>query len=160
MESDRSPRADGTLKLFLTAFLIAVFAYVTFFSCDAYLRTRNGPWLVTFASDAADTPTITINEPKLGIAGVRIVFNREKTPSRRSSEVAFTRPRMPVPFGKVIFDDLMYQPGNVTLDLFGHEIQLLPRVLTVNQKEFPWRSNTILTLTPKDKLPAPPRDQP
>lgn len=144
----------------MTAFVIAVFAYVTFYGCDAFLRNRHGPWLVTFESDAAGKPAIVINEPRLGVTGVRIVFAGEKTPSPGlSTNVAFNLPRKPVPFGKVIFDDLMYQPGNVTLDLFGHEVQLLPRMLTVNKKEYPWRSNTTLTLTPGDKPPAPPREQ-
>jgi hypothetical protein len=150
--------SEGALRLFLTAFVIAVFGYVTFFSCDAFLRKRHGPWQVTFESDSAGRPAIVINEPRLQIKDVRIVFAGEKVGQPNLSQrVAFDMPRKPCPFGKVIFDDLMYLPGNVTFDLFGHEIQLLPRMLTVNKKERPWRSNTTLTLTPKDKLPAPKR---
>ncbi|MBU6398762.1 MAG: hypothetical protein KGS61_00455, partial [Verrucomicrobia bacterium] len=160
MQSDPPPRSEGMLKLFLSAFVIAVFAYVSFFSCDAFLRTRYGPWQVTFESDAAGTPAIVINEPKVGVTNVKMIFSGEKVAERQmATDVALNIPRKPVPFGKVIFDDLMYQPGNVTFDLFGHEIQLLPRALTVNKKEIPWRANTTLTLSPKDKLPTPPREQ-
>jgi hypothetical protein len=35
-------------------------------------------------------------------------------------------------------------PGTVAFELFGHEIQLLPRVLTIDNQERPWRSNEII----------------
>src|SRR5690348_6116064 len=116
MQPEHPPRSENTLKLFLTAFVIAVFAYVTFFSCDAFLRTRKGPWLVTFESDPGGTPTIIINEPRVGVTNVKIIFAGEKLVNPlAATNVALNAPRKPVPFGKVIFDDLMYQPGNVTL---------------------------------------------
>ncbi len=44
------------------------------------------------------------------------------------------------------FMDTTSLPGTVVLKLFGHEIQLMPRVLTVDKKERPWRSEETLAL--------------
>ena len=43
--------------------------------------------------------------------------------------------------------DTTFQPGTVVLKLLGHEIQLIPRVLTLNQEEKPWVSGAVHTLT-------------
>ena len=48
-------------------------------------------------------------------------------------------------------------PGTVTMDLFGHEVELLPRTLIVNKKEVPWKSNTAIELSPTNKLPVAPK---
>ena len=48
-------------------------------------------------------------------------------------------------------------PGVITLDLFGHEIELLPRVLIVNKKEVPWQSGLSLVLSPTNKPAIPPK---
>jgi hypothetical protein len=45
-----------------------------------------------------------------------------------------------VPFGKCVFLDTTFLPGTVVLDLFGHEVQLLPRVLTIDHVEHAWHS--------------------
>jgi hypothetical protein len=71
--------------------------------------------------------------------------------------VAFDIPEKPVPFGSVKFEDLTYLPGTVTLDLFGHEIELIPRTLFINREERPWQSNVVITLSPSDKRSLPPR---
>ncbi len=52
-----------------------------------------------------------------------------------------------VPFGKCIFLDTTSLPGTVVLDLFGHEIELLPRALIIDRQERPWRSDTTIELT-------------
>jgi hypothetical protein len=36
----------------------------------------------------------------------------------------------------------------VVLKISGHEIQLLPRVLTIDQQEHPWHSNEQIILSP------------
>ena len=43
-----------------------------------------------------------------------------------------------VPFGECIYQDLMFLPGIVTMNLLGHEIELMPRTLVVDKKEVPW----------------------
>ena len=40
----------------------------------------------------------------------------------------------------MIFQDPTFLPGTVTLRQFGHEIELLPRVLIIDKKEIPWRA--------------------
>jgi hypothetical protein len=43
-----------------------------------------------------------------------------------------------VPFGECIYQDLMFLPGVVTMNLLGHEIELMPRTLVIDKKEAPW----------------------
>ena len=74
--------------------------------------------------------------------------------------VLFDRPRKPAPFGKVIYEDLTQLPGVVTFDLFGHEIELLPRVLVVNKRQIKWNSQASIELWPTNKLPQPPKPRP
>ncbi|MBI3415059.1 MAG: hypothetical protein HY043_07025 [Verrucomicrobia bacterium] len=147
-------KRTNELKHFAYAFLIALIGYFAFYACDAHLRQRHGPWRVTFAKDDEGNPSLVINDPRLNITGVRIVFVGERAAlTNAPAEVVFDRPLQPVPFGKVIFEELMWLPGTVTLDLFGHEVQLLPRVLTINRKEFAWRTGAEFRLTATDKLP-------
>jgi hypothetical protein len=40
----------------------------------------------------------------------------------------------------------LFLPGTVTLKLFGHEIQLIPRTLTINQVERPWQNGETVVL--------------
>jgi len=44
--------------------------------------------------------------------------------------------------------DTTFQPGTVVFTNFGHEIQLLPRVLTIDKVERPWQSGTTIDLRP------------
>ena len=58
-----------------------------------------------------------------------------------------------VPFGKCIYQDLMFLPGVVTMNLLGHEIELMPRTLVIDKKEIPWTADkgkiVILPLEPE-----------
>ena len=54
-----------------------------------------------------------------------------------------------VPFGECIYQDLMFLPGVVTMNLLGHEIELMPRTLVIDKKEIPWS-------TPAGKIAVPP----
>src|SRR5258707_5489293 len=47
-----------------------------------------------------------------------------------------------VPFGKCIFMDMTFLPGTLTFQCFGHEIELLPRVLMIDHEEHQWSSGT------------------
>jgi hypothetical protein len=151
-------KSGGALRHFLVAFGIALVAYVAFYRCDHHLRVRKGPWEVTFTANPAGAPVLVVNQPGLAISNVLIVLHDETAPgSGLPTTVRFDRPRRDMPFGKVIYDDLMYLPGAVTLELFGHEVELLPRTLLVNRKPVPWAENLKIELTPKDRLPAPPK---
>ena len=152
-------QSGGLLKHALIAFFIALVIYIAAYSIDQHLRTRKGPWRVTFTQQADGSPAIIVNQPKLNITNLKIVLAGETTANPEAT-VAFDVPQKPVPFGSVKFEDLTYLPGAVTLDLFGHEIELLPRTLFLNRKEHPWKSNTTIVLARTNKipnLPAPPR---
>jgi hypothetical protein len=142
-------KSAGPLRHFLFAFLIALAGYIFFFHFIEHRRTRNGPWRVAFASaGAVGAPALIINEPKLGISNVRISFGGQTAPPT-NAVIVFDRPRetpFDVPFGQCVFMDGISQPGTVTLKLFGHELQMLPRVLTIDGKEYPWRSESTVTL--------------
>jgi len=148
---------SGFAKPVLVGLLLAVAIYAGGFALDQHLRTRRGPWEVTFITDPTGAPAIIVNHRKLKIANLKIVFLGETAANVRSV-VVFDSPQSPVPFGKVKFEDLTYLPGTVTFDFFGHEIELLPRTLYINRKAHPWSSNEGITLSPADKpaaLPEP-----
>jgi hypothetical protein len=59
-----------------------------------------------------------------------------------------------VPFGQVIFEDTTFQPGTIVFKMFGHEIQLLPRVLTIDKLEYPWQSEKTVSLNKSNPTTA------
>lgn len=141
------------LSIAITFVLAAVFYFVAY----AWLskrQTGKGPWHVVFTNDFAGTPEIIITQTNLGISNVCVRFLEEKlNATQHIGVVEFTKPETAVPFGTRVFDDLMFLPGTVTLDCFGHEVELLPRVLVLNRKTVPWQSNSTNTLAPSTKLP-------
>lgn len=149
-------KSEGLLKHIAGALVLAIVIYVGGYSLDQFLRSRRGPWRVTFATEPSGTPAITINQPALGVSDLKIIFNGESG-GRTNGTVAFDVPERSVPFGKVKFEDLTYLPGTVTLDVFGHEIELIPRTLFVNRQEHAWQSNMTITLSQADKRTLPPR---
>ena len=146
-------KSASLFKTSVIAFGIALVTYIAFFSCDRHLRLHRGAWVVTFAVETNGQPAIIVNQPVLRVTNLRIVLGGEKT-TNTPGTVTFNIPEQPVPFGRVKFEDLTYLPGTVTLDLFGHEIELLPRTLIVNRKERPWQSETNIELSPADKVPG------
>ncbi len=149
----------GRAAIFIVLFvLVVVLFYLAAFNTIEYMRRRNGPWQVSFLTDAQGVPAISIRQPKLQIQQFEIVLHDEKvTATNLAKTVSFDKPMKPVPFGKVIYQDLTSLPGVVTLDLFGHEIELLPRTLIVNRKHVPWDSSAVLHLTATNKLTLPPK---
>ena len=147
--------SKGNLKHFLYPLLIAVVAYIGFFSCDRHLRERKGPWEVRFQTDSSARPWIIVNQPALRISNVKIAFPENRLlVTNLLTTVTFDSPLKQSPFGKVIFHDLMYLPGTVTFDLFGHEIELLPRVLIIDHQEHPWRSDATIELHFPERGPS------
>ena len=142
--------SEGVLKHFAFAFVLAVLCYVGFYSCDTHLRLRKGPWELTFKNESDGTPAVVINQHQVGITNVTVRLEGERVEQRVES-VRFTGPGIEVPFGKVVFFDTTYLPGTLTLDLFGHELELLGRTLIVNFKDHPWQSGEVITLQAEDK---------
>ena len=68
------------------------------------------PW-----SDPSGSPVLVVNQPRLGIADLKIVFVGESA-TYRMQEVVFDQPARVLPFGTVKFDDLTSLPGTVTIE--------------------------------------------
>jgi hypothetical protein len=152
-------KSDGPMKHFILAFLLAVICYVFFYHAIEGRRTRKGPWEITFTNDASGAPAVLINQPKLAITNAQISFPSEQLRQKFSpSTVAFAQARpvpYDVPFGTCVFMDTTFLPGTVTLRLYGHEIELLPRVLVIDRQEHPWLSDSTITLHPAPSNPPP-----
>jgi hypothetical protein len=133
----------------IVVFLVCVGFYVAWFAGVESWRQRRGPWEVTFRADAERNAVLELAQPRLNIRGVRIVVRGAALPEEFASRtVRFDAPgkRHGLPFGAVRFLDTTFLPGTVTLDILGHEIELLPRVLIVDKVEHLWRSGTRLEL--------------
>lgn len=146
----RNMNSERVWKHFLLAFLLALVGYAVFYGAIEHRRTRKGPWEVTFTQDAGGVPSILANQPKLGITNVLIRFTGELPLTTNAvGTLVFSQPRQvpyDVPFGRCIFMDTTFLPGTVTFQLFGHEIELLPRVLIIDHAEHSWRSGAVITL--------------
>ena len=139
-------KPEGPARHFLLAFLLAVAGYIVCYQAIEHRRSHNGPWRVTFTRHEAGAPLLLINQPLLRITNVQVEFAAEALPATHlPMTMVFDQPKpvpYPVPFGSCVFMDTTFLPGTVTLELFGHEIELLPRVLVLDRQEHPWRSNS------------------
>lgn len=145
-------KSDGPMKHFILAFLLAVICYAFFYHNIENRRTRKGPWEITFTNDVSGNAALLINQPRLAITNAQIVFTNQRVGAGFTpATLVFSQPR-PVPYtlplGSCIFMDTTFLPGTVTLQLFKHEIELLPRVLVVDRQEHPWLSESTITLHP------------
>ena len=143
-------KADHPAKHFIIPLLIAVVIYAVSYTWIEHNRTRKGPWVIAFTNSIAGAPAILINQSKVGVTNVQLVFLAEKTGLTNSPKtVVFDRPHevpFDVPFGQCIFMDPTFLPGTLTFRIFGHEIELLPRVLMVDHEEHRWRGGEIIEL--------------
>jgi len=131
-------------------FGIAVLVYVILYAGIEHRRTRQGPWEVTFTNEVSGAAAVVINQRNLGITNLHITFPGETNRIAGTVLPGLETPRevpYDVPFGQCVFMDATFMPGTLAFNLFGHEIQLLPRVLTIDKKEIPWRANDTITLT-------------
>ena len=127
-------------KHLLVAAILAVAFYVCAFAFIQHLRVFKGPWDVAFVSDSTGQPSIVIAQRRLNIlqtvrfAGARI----DRT--NLQAEVQFREAVTTLPFGEMLLQDPLYLPGTATMRLFGHVVELLPRTLIIDDKEYAWRS--------------------
>jgi len=140
------------LRILGVAAAIAVAAYVFLFSLDQYLQHRSGPWTVVFQASPGGEPSLSISHQRKGIEEVTILFSGV-TNDPVSTVVEFRKPTVSIPFGRLKHTDLTYLPGTVTLEVFGHEIELLPRTLYINRQEKEWRSGDVIRLGPWNRPP-------
>lgn len=147
-------RGEGALKHFIAAFLIAGIGYWVLFYGIEHLRTRNGPWTISFTSVTLDrpSPAIVISQPELKLQNVTLSFPGEPLPKGfvPSAWVAAEARQVPfdLPFGSLIFLDTTVLPGTVTMRLFGHEIELIPRTIIIDHLEYPWVTGTNIQVLP------------
>ena len=145
-------------RILTILFALVLALYLASFHGVEYLRHRKGPWSVRFDRTTDGTPFAEIIQPRLGITGARLLFPGEIfTNAAETITFALPEPSRTVPFGRVIYEDLTFLPGVVTLDLFGHEIELVPRMLVVNRKTIPWRPGALIEVAREGKPAAPPQ---
>lgn len=153
---------ENKLRIFLIPLGMALLIYFGGFFTVEFLRHRKGPWEV-HSTTTNNVPAVVVNQPALGIRNVMVVLDGETPPPGFApSTQTYDGPRevpFDVPFGRVVFLDMTFLPGTVTLDLEGHAIELLPRALLINGEEFPWESNKTHHLDPANKKhPIPPSE--
>ena len=159
-------KSNGPLKHVILALVLAVICYGIFYYGIEHRRNEKGPWQVTFTNGAAGAPLIVVDQPSIGITNVLITFVGESAaapaanatnlpPASRIRRFAQPHPvPFEVPFGKCLFMDTTFLPGTITFELFGHEIELLPRALIIDFKEHPWQSGANITVDAASKPPA------
>jgi hypothetical protein len=152
-------KPDNLLRHIWVPFVVAVAVYVFFYTGIEHRRTRNGPWEVVFTNNAAGAPGLIINQPKLAISNLQITFPGESNVvSPQDASLDLSQPRnvpYPVRFGKCVFMDTTFLPGTIVFDLFGHEIQLIPRSLRIDGKEIPWQSNATIPVAATNVVESP-----
>ncbi len=146
-------KSDRLTKILLVGFVLALVIYISFFSMIQYRRTYRGPWQVQFSTDSTGTPALLITHPKLNISKT-ILFPENKVQFSNSTQaIVFDNPgKMDVPFGKVVFQDLTFLPGTVTFNFFGHEVELIPRVLIADKQEHAWETGEGVSVTGPGKF--------
>ena len=132
----------------LLVFIAALIGYAVVYGWIEHRRVFKGPWVVNCTTESG-VPALTVNQPALGIRNVRIVFADARASSNTTQTVEFSQARpwpYGVPFGQCVFMDTTFLPGTIALEMFGHEIQFMPRVLTIDKAERPWRSGETIEL--------------
>src|ERR1051325_11626615 len=141
-------RAKSLLAL---AVLLIAFYFAAFYGIE-HANHRKGPWEMSFTVDGEGNPSVVIYEPKLNISSVEILFPGERDARTNFVErVTFDQPRRPIPFGKIIYEDLTALPGVITLELFGHYLEVFPRAFVIDRKEYPWKSESTVELSMTNK---------
>jgi len=145
------------LKNILLIGVITLIGYVVVFSWVENNRRKNGPWEITF-TQVETSPALSINHVKLGFTNITVVFIEAAASTNLPQTIRFQHGQVApfdLPFGKCVFLDTLFLPGTVACELFGHEIQLLPRTLTIDHLEHPWQSGEKILLTnrPSTTLP-------
>jgi hypothetical protein len=146
-------KSDRLTKILLGGFVLALVIYISAFGIMQSCRTSKGPWHVSFLTDESGTPALLIEQQKLNISK-KIMFPGQKiSQTNMAHALVFDDPtKTNAPFGEIIFQDLTFLPGTVTFNFFGHEIELLPRVLIVDKQERDWKSSEVVSVTGPGKF--------
>lgn len=142
-------KSSSLLKTVLLIGLVSLVGYALCFSWLERRRYRNGPWEVTFTRQD-NSPALLINQTRLGLSNVTVIFAEAVAPTNLPQTVRFQHGQvapLELPFGQCVFLDTLFLPGTAACEMFGHEIQLLPRALTIDRAERPWVSGEKILLT-------------
>ena len=136
-------KSDNLLKPVFLALISAIVIYTVAYAWIENRRHRKGPWEVNFTNSPAGMPMLIVNQAKLGITNVQIVFTNQSAPTNSPARIEFRQPRptpFDLPFGQCIFMDLTFLPGTITVRMFDHEIEFLPRTMVLDRVERAWHS--------------------
>jgi hypothetical protein len=132
-------------------FVFVAAAYFTAFNWIEHRRHVHGGWEVTFSREAG-VPSLAIAQKSLHISDCKIRFpGGAVTNLNLPQTVVFDAPDKTIPFGVIPFSDLTFLPGTVTFKLFGHTVELVPRVLGIDGREQAWFSGPPLDLPARAK---------
>jgi hypothetical protein len=152
------PPQSSPWKIFLRVGLVSLIGYIAVFSWMENNRRKDGPWEITF-TQVDNSPVLLVNHAKLGLTNVTIVFPAAVATTNAAQTIRFEHGRVApfdLPFGKCVFLDTLYLPGTVTMETFGHLIQVLPRTMTIDRVERPWSSGEKILLTNRPPATLPP----
>ena len=141
-------KSPGAWKHFVAAFVLALILYVVGFNWIESRRVKNGPWVVTFQNTGGQLELV-INQNSEAIRDVRIQFHGAPLNTNLTETVQLTAGRkvpFDVPFGRCVFLDPLFLPGKAVLEIAGHEIQIMPRVLVIDGVEHQWKDENDFTL--------------
>lgn len=146
-------------------FLATLFLYITIYGGCMAVRRRGGPWRITQDKLSDGTPIVKIEHHRILSNGpVTLRFPSETAPARFTNHPLlriYTQPNTnALPYGPVLFLDTTFLPGNVTLDVFGHLVEIVPRTLYLDGRDVGWFPGTNMTLSPESKLPVEVRPKP
>jgi len=151
-------KSPGAWKHFVAAFVLALILYVVGFTWIESRRVKSGPWNVTFQNTAGELELV-IQQDSLAIRDVRIQFTNAPLSTNLTETIQFTAGRkvpFDIPFGRCVFLDPLFLPGKAVLEIAGHEIQIMPRVLVLDGVERDWNSEMTFPLGDTTKR-TPPR---
>ena len=143
------PSHSSSWKTLFTVGFVTLVGYIAIFSWMEHNRRKNGPWEITFTT-VNNSPALLLSHTKLNLTNVTIVFLGSVAPTNLPQTICFQHGRVApfdLPMGKCVFLDTLYLPGTVTIQAFGHEIQMLPRTLSLDRVEHPWLSGEKILLT-------------
>lgn len=145
--------ARPTAASIAITFGIAIVFYIAAYQWLSRRQLGKGPWEVLFTNDTARAPLLVVHQGQLGISNVAVRFvGEELSQTNTTGVVRFTKPKMPLPYGRVAYDDLMFLPGDVTIDVFGHLVEILPRHMILNGSAVQWTNGSVHFLWATNKL--------
>lgn len=129
-------------------FLLVLLVYALGFHWIENRRQSHGPWQIAF-TNSAGLPVMVINHPALHITNVMLRFPGTNVAAAQTGLIQFAPGRVvpfELPFGRCVFVDALFLPGTVACEVFGHQIQLMPRHLTIDGREQRWDTVRLLEL--------------